>query len=180
MKEFFELYFLFFKIGLFTFGGGYAMLPMIQRELVEKKGYATNEEIIDYYAIGQLTPGVIAVNVSTFIGMKRKGLLGAVFSTLGMITPSIIIISLCALVLNSISSNIYVKYAFSGIRTAVCALVIKAVIPVTKRGVRDMFTAILFAAAFILPAFFSVPSVYVILICAVSALIFKQIKKEAE
>ena len=120
MKEFFELYFLFFKIGLFTFGGGYAMLPMIQRELVEKKGYATNEEIIDYYAIGQLTPGVIAVNVSTFIGMKRKGLWGAVFSTLGMITPSIIIISLCALILNNISSNIYVKYAFSGIRTAPC------------------------------------------------------------
>ena len=101
MKEYLELVWSFFKIGIMTFGGGYAMLPMIQREVVERKGWATEEEILNYYAIGQCTPGVIAVNTATFIGDKRKGVLGGFLATLGVILPSLMIISVIAAVLNN-------------------------------------------------------------------------------
>ena len=94
MKELFELFWLFAKMGSVTFGGGYAMLPILQRELVEKRGWVTNEELADYYAVGQCTPGIIAVNTSTFIGEKRRGVVGGIVSTLGFVFPSIIIISL--------------------------------------------------------------------------------------
>ena len=96
MKILLQLFIIFARIGGFTFGGGYAMLPMLQKELVENKGWTTNEELIDYYAIGQCTPGVIAVNVATFVGYKTKGVLGGIFATLGMITPSLIIVGLIA------------------------------------------------------------------------------------
>ena len=96
MKEYFDLFLTFAKIGGFTFGGGYAMLPIMQKELVEKKDWTTNEELLNYYAVGQCTPGIIAVNVSTFVGYQKKGILGSIFSTLGVVTPSIIIIILIA------------------------------------------------------------------------------------
>ena len=127
-KKALELFGIFFKIGAFTFGGGYAMLPMIQREIVDKNGYATEDEVLDYYAIGQLTPGVIAVNVATFIGMKRKGLLGAAFATAGVVFPSVVIITLIALILRNFMDILWVQYAFSGIRVAVIALIIKTII----------------------------------------------------
>lgn len=176
MRELFTLFIIFAKIGAFTFGGGYAMLPMIQKELVEKKGYATEQEILDYYAIGQLTPGVIAVNVATFIGMKKKGFLGAAFATLGVITPSVLIITIIALVLNNFTDNIYVQHAFSGIRVAVVALIVKTVIKVFKNGVVDAFTGVLFALSLVLPLFFDFSSVTMVLICALSALVFSFIK----
>ena len=97
MKELLELFGVFFRIGAFTFGGGYAMLPIIQREVVEKRGWASDEEVIDYYAIGQSTPGIIAVNTATFIGFKNKGIMGAIFATLGMISPSLVIITIIAI-----------------------------------------------------------------------------------
>ena len=104
MKEYIDLVVTFFKIGIMTFGGGYAMLPMIQREVVEKRGWATEEEILNYYAIGQCTPGVIAVNTATFIGDKRKGILGGFLATLGVVMPSLIIISVIAAVLNNFAA----------------------------------------------------------------------------
>ena len=133
MKELLKLFLIFAKIGSFTFGGGYAMLPMIQREIVDKNGYATEQEVLDYYAIGQLTPGVIAVNVATFIGMKRKGMLGAAFATFGVVFPSIVIITAIALILRNFMDIQLVQYAFSGIRVAVIALIVKTVITVTKK-----------------------------------------------
>ena len=164
MKEHLKLFLIFAKIGSFTFGGGYAMLPMIQREIVDKNGYATEDEVLDYYAIGQLTPGVIAVNVATFIGMKRKGLLGAAFATAGVVFPSVVIITLIALILRNFMDILWVQYAFSGIRVAVIALIIKTIITVTKKGVVDVFTGILFALSIILALLFDLSSVIVILL----------------
>ncbi len=180
MKELLKLFLIFAKIGSFTFGGGYAMLPMIQREIVDKNGYATEQEVLDYYAIGQLTPGVIAVNVATFIGMKRKGLIGAAFATLGVVFPSIVIITVIALVLRNFMDITWVQYAFSGIRVAVIALIVKTVITVTKKGIVDTFTGILFGLALILGLIFDISSVMVVLICAVFAVAYKAIKKEGK
>ena len=180
MKELLKLFLIFAKIGSFTFGGGYAMLPMIQREIVDKNGYATEDEVLDYYAIGQLTPGVIAVNVATFIGMKRKGLPGAAFATLGVVFPSVVIITLIALILRNFMDILWVQYAFSGIRVAVIALIIKTIITVTKKGVVDVFTGVLFALSIILALLFDLSSVIVILICSALALLFKAIKKEGK
>ena len=123
MKLLLDLYATFFRIGLFTFGGGYAMLPLIQREVVEKKGWATEDEVMDYYAVGQCTPGVIAVNVATFIGYKNKGIAGGILATLGVVSPSIVIISIIAAFLSRFSDSAYVQHALAGIRLAVCALV---------------------------------------------------------
>ena len=178
MSELLKLFLIFAKIGSFTFGGGYAMLPMIQREIVDNNGYATEQEVLDYYAIGQLTPGVIAVNVATFIGMKRKGVLGAAFATAGVVFPSIVIITIIALILRNFMDIIWVQYAFSGIRVAVIALIIKTIITVTKKGVVDAFTGVLFALALILSFVFDVSSVIIVLITVAVTLCFKTIKKE--
>ena len=123
MNEYLELVVTFFKIGIMTFGGGYAMLPMIQREVVEKRGWATEEEILNYYAIGQCTPGVIAVNTATFIGDSRKGVIGGFLATLGVVMPSLIIISIIAAVLNNFAEIEAVQHALAGIRVAVVVLV---------------------------------------------------------
>ena len=178
MSELLKLFLIFAKIGTFTFGGGYAMLPMIQREIVDKNGYATEQEVLDYYAIGQLTPGVIAVNVATFIGMKKRGVLGAAFATCGVVFPSVVIITIIALILRNFMDIQVVQYAFSGIRVAVLALIIKTIITVTKKGVIDVFTGVLFGLALILGLFFDLSSVIIVIISAVSAIIFKAIKKE--
>ena len=180
MSELLKLFLIFARIGAFTFGGGYAMLPMIQREIVDKNGYATEQEVLDYYAIGQLTPGVIAVNVATFIGMRRKGLLGAAFATAGVVFPSVVIITVIALILRNFMDIIWVQYAFSGIRVAVIALIIKTIITVTKKGVIDTFTGILFGLSIVLALLFGLSSVIVILICAGSALCYKAIRKEGK
>ena len=112
------LFFTFFKIGLFTFGGGYAMLPLLQREIVEKKKWATEEEMLDYFAVGQCTPGVIAVNTATFVGFKEKKLSGAVFATLGIVSPSLVIITIIAALLSNFAHIAAVQNAFAGIRVA--------------------------------------------------------------
>ena len=126
MPELLQLYLIFFKIGLVNFGGGYAMLPLLQTELVDKRGWTTSEELADYYAIAQCTPGAIAINVSTFIGVKRKGVLGGIVSSLGFVSPAFIIIFLIALLLTNFSNNEYVSYALAGIRACVVFLVIYA------------------------------------------------------
>ena len=128
MKELFDLFWTFCKIGALTFGGGYAMLPLIQREIVENKKWSTEKEILDYYAVGQCTPGVIAVNTATFIGFKLKGIVGGIVATLGVIFPSLIIILIIASFLQSFADLSIVQSAFAGIRVAVVALIITTVI----------------------------------------------------
>ena len=175
MKELLDLYLIFFKIGCCTFGGGYAMLPLISRELCEKSGWMTEAEIADYYAIGQMTPGAIAVNISTFAGMKRKGILGAVFSTAGMITPSLIIIMLIAALLSNFSEISAVRHALVGIRAAVLALMAKAIYIFIKNGVKDWFTVLVFLLTILSLFVIKIPSVGIIVLAALAGIFYGRI-----
>lgn len=150
MKEYIDLFSIFFQIGAFTFGGGYTMLPILQKEIVEKKGWCTQEEIMDYYAIAQSMPGIIAVNTTVFIGYKVKGVLGAIVAMLGSITPSITIILIIASVLQNFMQYDIIQKAFAGIRIAVAALVCNAAFTMFKAGVKSTFTLIIFIVTFIL------------------------------
>ena len=144
LKELFKLFIAFAKVGVMTFGGGYAMLPILQREIVENRGWATEEELADYFAIGQCTPGVIAVNTATFIGRKKDGIAGGVAATLGVVFPSLVIISLIAGVITRFSELTWVKNAFAGIRVCVCVLIFNAVWKLGKKSVIDKWTAGIF------------------------------------
>ena len=146
MNIYADLFLTFAKVGVMTFGGGYAMLPILQREVVDNKGWATEEELTDYYAIGQCTPGIIAVNTATFIGQKNKGVPGGILATLGVVFPSLVIISLLAGVITAFSHLAWVSHAFGGIRVCVCILILNAVVKLLKKAVIDVPTAILFAA----------------------------------
>ena len=141
-----DLFLTFAKVGVMTFGGGYAMLPILQREVVENKGWATEEELMDYFAIGQCTPGIIAVNTATFIGQKYKGTLGAIFTTLGVVFPSVVIISVLASVIEAFSHLVWVQNAFGGIRICVCVLIANAVVKLYKKAVVDKLTLVIFLA----------------------------------
>ena len=144
-----DLFCAFFRIGLFTFGGGYAMLPLLQREIVEKKKWATEEEILDYFAVGQCTPGIIAVNTATFVGFKEKKLSGAIFATLGIVSPSLVIITVIAALLSNFARIAAVQNAFAGIRVAVCVLILNSIVKLWKKSVVDKLTFAVFLAVFI-------------------------------
>lgn len=144
-----DLFCAFFRIGLFTFGGGYAMLPLLQREIVEKKHWATEEELLDYFAVGQCTPGIIAVNTATFVGFKEKKLSGAIFATLGIVSPSLVIITVIAALLSNFAHIAAVQNAFAGIRVAVCVLILNSIVKLWKKSVMDKLTFAVFLAVFI-------------------------------
>lgn len=168
-----KLFAVFAKIGAMTFGGGYAMLPILQREVVEKQNWASEEELMDYFAIGQCTPGIIAVNTATFIGQKNKGVLGGIFATLGLVTPSLVIISLLAGVIEAFSHIVWVQHAFGGIRVCVCILIANAVIKLLKKAVIDKFTFVIFAAVTAAAFFTDLSPVIFVLIAAVIGIIIK-------
>ena len=163
IMEYLEIFWTMFKIGITTFGGGYAMVAIIERELGQKKQWIRSEELLDYIAISQITPGVIAVNVSTFVGRKRKGVPGAILATLGVITPSIIIIMIIAAFLVNFSDNEYVQHAFAGIRVCVCVLIINATVGFIRKTVIDLLTLAVFLCVFILAAFTRIETVYFVL-----------------
>ena len=150
-----DLFLTFFRIGICTFGGGYAMLPMLQRELVDKKGWTTEEELLDYFAIGQCTPGIIAVNTATFVGYKVKKTAGGIIATLGVVAPSVVIITIIAAVLQNFADIPAVKNAFAGIRVAVCVLIINSVVKLLKKSVVDKLTAAVYIAVAICAIVFS-------------------------
>lgn len=158
-----DLFLTFARIGGLTFGGGYAMLPMLQKEVMENRGWATEEELLDYYAVGQCTPGIIAVNVATFIGHKEKGILGGICATLGVVAPSFFIILVLAAFIRNFADNIYVAHALAGIRVAVAALVVDAVIKLWKKGVKDLLGILLFILVFVLSVAFSLSPIWVVL-----------------
>ena len=145
-----DLFLTFAKIGVCTFGGGYAMLPILQRELVEKRGWATEEELSDYFAIGQCTPGIIAVNTATFVGHSRKGAAGGVVATLGLVFPCLVIIMLIAAFLQNFAEQPVVVHAFNGVRACVCALILSSVLKLRKSTVVDGPTAGVFAVVLVL------------------------------
>lgn len=157
-----ELVATFFKIGLFTFGGGYAMLPLLQREVVEKKGWAKEQDLMDYYAIGQSTPGIIAVNTATFVGYFRAGIPGAILATMGLVLPSIIIILAIASVLTSLTHLAVLEHAFAGIRVAVSALVSFSVYKLGKAGIVDRLGLVWAGLTFVAIAFLNLSPVWIV------------------
>ena len=171
MKTLLQLFFIFARVGGFTFGGGYAMLPMLQKEVVDSKGWATYEELIDYYAIGQSTPGVIAVNVATFVGYKTKGIIGGIVATLGMVTPSLIIVGIIAAFLHGFQDYEAVQWAFSGIRAAVVALIISAIWKIAKKSLVDIFAIIIFLVVAVLSFFTDLSPVVFVVAAAVCGLV---------
>lgn len=156
------LFITFAKVGVMTFGGGYAMLPILEREVVNNHDWATSDELMDYYAVGQCTPGAIAVNVSTFIGYKLHGILGGIVATLGVVFPSVVIITLLASILKAFQSNVYVSKAFAGIRIAVCALLLTAVIKLVKKAVSNVSTAVIAAVSLLLEILLGLSPVYIV------------------
>jgi len=173
MKIYLELFWAFFQIGALTFGGGYAMLPMIQKVIVEKQQWATDDEIIDYFAIGQLTPGIIAVNTATFVGYKTKGILGGIFATLGVVTPSIMIITIIAAFLKNFMDYEIVQHAFVGIRVAVCVLISIAIMKLAKKNIKNNTGIIIAVLVFLLVTFTNISSVYVIVGAIIFGLLWK-------
>ncbi|MCF1684284.1 chromate transporter [Tetragenococcus halophilus] len=150
MNIFIDLFLTFSRIGVLTFGGGYAMLPILQREVVENKNWATDEELVDYYAIGQTTPGIIAVNTATFIGQKQRGSLGGITATLGFVFPSYIIITLISMFMQNFSELAIIQNAFAGIRVSVYILILNAVLKLWKNSIVDKIGIFIFALVFIL------------------------------
>lgn len=164
MKKLLELYFIFVKIGSVAFGGGYAMLPILQKEFVINRPWVTDEELMDYFAIGQCTPGIIAINVSTFIGNKQKGILGAIVSTLGFVTVPILLILLIAAFLTNFADLAIVNHAFAGIRVAVCVLILNAIERLWKKSIINKVAFGLFAIIFVLTIFTEIsPAIFVVL-----------------
>ena len=158
-----DLFLTFARIGGLTFGGGYAMLPMLQSEVVEKRGWATEDELADYYAIGQCTPGIIAVNTATFIGHKQKGILGGIIATLGVVAPSLVIITIIAAFLQNFADYAVVKNAFAGVRVCVCVLVLNAIRKLWKKSIVDTFCLIIFLAAVLVSIIFDISPIWIVL-----------------
>ena len=184
MNEYLELYTTFVKIGCVTFGGGYAMLPILERELVDKRHWTTMDDLRDYFSIGQCTPGIIALNVSTFIGEKKKGVPGALLATTGFLTGPIIIILIIASFLTSFADQPIVQHAFAGIRVCVCVLIVQAVLRLWKTSVVDGFTLFLYLMIFVLNAFSGVlpvrvPAAVLVIIAGVTGVLISMHNRKA-
>lgn len=180
MKKLIDLFFTFAKIGVCTFGGGLTMLPMLKYELVEKRGWTDEDKLLDYYAIGQCTPGIIAVNTATFVGYDRAGVLGGIIATLGVVFPSIVIILLIAALLTNFMDNIYVGYALAGIRVAVCALLVNTCITLAKKSIVDIYGVIVYLLVIALSFAFSVPSILIVIFSAVIGAIYALKRRKYE
>lgn len=170
MKELLKLFTTFAKIGGVTFGGGIAMLPMLERELVVKNNWVDENELLDYYAIGQCTPGIIAVNVATFVGYKRKGVIGSIFSTLGMIFYPIIIISIIAFFISNLLQYQVVGHFLNGVRVVVAAIICNAVYTMGKKAIKSWLTAIVAIVAFLTSFIFSVSPIILVILSAFAGL----------
>lgn len=168
-----DLFLTFAKMGAMTFGGGYAMLPILQREVVEKRGWATEEELMDYYAIGQCTPGVIAVNTATFIGQKTSGIIGGIVATLGVVFPSLVIISVIAAFIQNFADMAIVQNAFAGIRVCVCVLIFNAVVKLWKKSVVDKITLLIFLVIFAGSALTDLSPIVFVILAAIAGIVLK-------
>ena len=160
-----SLFLSFAKVGVLTFGGGYAMIPILEREIVDRQGWASSEELMDYYAVGQCTPGVIAVNTATFIGYKVAGNLGGIMATLGVVFPSLLIITLIAGILTNFADVPAVKSAFAAIRACVCVLIFNAVLKLWKSAVKDRPALVIFVLVLGLSLAFDISPVVFVLLC---------------
>ena len=179
MKELLELFLTFAKIGVMTFGGGMAMLPILEREVVQNKHWATEEELVDYFAIGQCTPGIIAVNTATFVGQKRKGAMGGITVTLGVVFPSLVIITILAGLITNFAHLAWVQNAFAGIQVCVCVLILNAVLKLLKKSVVDKRTAVIFVIVLLGNMLLSVSPVWFVLLSALSGIVLKNLEGRA-
>ena len=174
MNELLKLFMAFARIGAFTFGGGYAMLPMLQKEVVEKNHWATEDEIMDYFAIGQCTPGIIAVNTATFVGYKTKGIPGAIAATHGMIPPTINIITEIAAFLKNFADLPIVKHAFNGIRACVCVLILNAVTKLAQKSIVDKACLGICIVVLLLSLFSPLSPALIIILAGAAGVLFKR------
>ena len=175
-----QIFISFFKVGLFTFGGGYAMLPIFEREIIDNRGWASRDELLDYYAIGQCTPGAIAVNTSVFIGRKLKGVSGGIAAALGVSVPSLIIITAIASLLTNYADIPAVQSAFSGIRVCVCVLIFNSVCKLYKKAVVDKAAFVIFLAVCVLSCIFDISPVIFVLVSAAAGLVIKSLEAKAK
>ena len=180
MKEYFELYWAFFRIGGLTFGGGLSMLPMLKYELVEKKNWVSEEQLLDCYAVGQCTPGIIAVNTATYVGYLKKGLAGAIWGTAGMISPSILIITVLCSFLNNFIDNVWVQHALMGIRGVVCALMLNTVISLAKKSLVSPLCVVIGIIAMALAMFTDIPTVLIVVVAAVTGILYEKVRGGAK
>ena len=171
MKKLLQIFWTFFKIGAFTFGGGYAMIPLIQREAVEHRKWVTDEDILDIVAIAESTPGPIAINSATFVGYRAGGILGSAAATFGVVLPSFVIILALSFVLNQFQNVIAVQYAFRGIQAGVLALLFKALYTMYKKSPKGWVSYVVIGASFLLTALLKVNVIFVIIGCAVFGLV---------
>lgn len=176
VKQYLEIFFTFAKIGVMTFGGGMTMLPILQREIIDNKGWADEAELMDYYALSQCTPGIIAVNVSTFIGQKLNGIPGGILATLGVIFPSLVIISILAGVITNFSHLEVVRSAFAGIQVCVCVLIFNAVLKLLKKSVIDKRTLTIFLLVLAGGIFLNVSPVWFVILAALAGIILKNLE----
>ncbi len=180
MKTIVSLFITFMKIGAFTFGGGYAMIPIIQREIVEKKKWISEDEMLEIIAISESTPGPMAINSATFVGYNIGGFFGALAATLGVVIPSFIIILVISGLLNLFKDNKIVKAVFAGIRLGVLALLIKTFVSLIKKSKHNFITYFILAGAFIAVAVFDVNAIFVILVCAFLGILFMLLERRRE
>ena len=197
IKQLFGLFGAFAVVGVTTFGGGYAMLPALQREVVEKRRWATEEEVMDWYAIGQCTPGVIAVNTATFVGQKQAGIWGGIFATLGVVFPSLVIIMIIGFAILLVMGKLEtgwlilgigaafiqnfahlpaVQNAFAGIRVCVCVLILNAVVKLWKKSVVDWKTFLIFLLVFAGSVFLNISPVLYVLAAALAGIVVKELE----
>ncbi len=171
LKKLWQVFSTFFKIGAFTFGGGYAMIPLISREAVEKRGWVTDEDILEVVAIAESTPGPIAINSATFVGYRAAGVLGSACATLGVVLPSFVIILALSLVLQQFQDLQAVQYAFAGIQAGVMALLMKALWTMYKKAPKNAASYFVMAGSFLVTALLPVNVIFVILGCAVFGIV---------
>ncbi len=173
MNVYLDLFVTFARIGGLTFGGGYAMLPMLEREVVDHRHWATSDELMDYYAIGQCTPGVIAVNTATFVGRSVKGISGGIIATLGVAFPSLVIITIIAALISNFADIPAVARAFAGIRIGVCVLVFNAVLKLGKSAIKDSPSMIIFLIVFLGSSLLDVSPVIFVILAAIAGILLR-------
>lgn len=179
-KEYVTLFLTFFKIGAFTFGGGYAMIPLIQKEVVDNHKWVTADDILEVIAIAESTPGPIAVNAATFVGYKFGGFWGAFSATLGVVLPSFLIIALLSSLISRFQDYKVVQYAFYGIRAGVLALIVKAMINMYRKCPKSPVSYFIFVFSFVMVALLNIKAIYVLIACALIGLAASFVAKRRE
>lgn len=180
MNIYIDLFLSFFRIGGLTFGGGLAQLPMLKFEVVQKHHWMEEEELLDIYAIGQCTPGIIAINTATYVGYKKAGVAGGIAATVGMVMPSLIIITLVAAILQAVIDNVWVQHGIMGIRGVVCALMLNTVQTLSKKTLKNKFSFIIAGIALLAAFFTGLPTLVIVIAAAVTGIVYHVVIRGGE